>query len=97
MSMMCRPKWPFLLMCVFHDVRHVEFRGLTGSQRTLGKWGVTHRFTANLTYVHRQKDTFIDCGFHINLRLYRVSSIGSSTYDEGVASHPYEISVMPPV
>ena len=36
MSMMCRPKWPFLLMCVFHDVRHVEFRGLTGSQRTLG-------------------------------------------------------------
>ena len=21
-------------MCVFHDVRHVEFRGLTGSQRT---------------------------------------------------------------
>ena len=29
MSMMCRPKWPFLLMWVFHDVRHVEFRGLT--------------------------------------------------------------------
>ena len=41
MSMMCRPKWPFLLMCVFHDVRHVEFRGLTGSQRTSGFWGVT--------------------------------------------------------
>ena len=34
MSMMCRPKWPVLLMCVFHDVRHVDFRGLTGSQRT---------------------------------------------------------------
>ena len=34
--MMCWPKWPFLLMCVFHDVRHVEFRGLTGSQRTPG-------------------------------------------------------------
>ena len=41
MSTMCRPKRPFLLMCVFHDVRHVEFRRLTGSQRTLGFWGVT--------------------------------------------------------
>ena len=41
MSMMCRPKWPFLLMCVFHDVRHVDFRGLTGSQRTPRVWGVT--------------------------------------------------------
>ena len=30
-----------LLMCVFHDVRHVEFRGLTGSQRTPRVWGVT--------------------------------------------------------
>ena len=39
--MMCRPKWPFLLMWVFHDVRHVEFHGLTGSQRTPGFWGVT--------------------------------------------------------
>ena len=28
-------------MCVFHDVRPVEFRGLTGSQRTPGVWGVT--------------------------------------------------------
>ena len=41
MSMMCRPKWSVLLMCVFHDVRHVEFHGLTGSQRTPGFWGVT--------------------------------------------------------
>ena len=41
MSMMCRPKWPFLFMCVFHDVRHVEFRGLMGSQRTPGFWVVT--------------------------------------------------------
>ena len=41
MSMMCRPKWPFLLMYVFHDVRHIEFRGLTGSQRTPQFWGVT--------------------------------------------------------
>ena len=41
MSMMCRPKWPFLLMCVFHDVRNVEFRELTGSQQTPGFWGVT--------------------------------------------------------
>ena len=42
MSMMCRPKWPFLLMCVFHDVRHVEFRGLTGSQRTPLGFGESH-------------------------------------------------------
>ena len=41
MSMMCRLKWPFLLMYVFHDVRHVEFRGLTGSQRTPRVLGVT--------------------------------------------------------
>ena len=41
MSMMCRPKWPFLFMCVFLDVRHVEFRGLRGSQRIPGFWGVT--------------------------------------------------------
>ena len=24
-----------------HDMRHVDFRGLTGSQRTPGFWGVT--------------------------------------------------------
>ena len=41
MSMMCRPKWPFLLMCMFHDVRHVEFRELMGSQWTPRVWGVT--------------------------------------------------------
>ena len=41
MSMTCRPKWPFLLMCMFHDVRHVEFHGLTGSQGTPG-FGASH-------------------------------------------------------
>ena len=41
MTMMCRPKWPFLLMCVFHDMRRVEFRGLTSSQRTPRVWGIT--------------------------------------------------------
>ena len=41
MSMMCRPKWPFLHMYKSHDMRHVEFRGLMGSQRTPGFWGVT--------------------------------------------------------
>ena len=41
MSMMCRPKWPFLFMCVFYDVRHVEFLGLMGSQWNLGFWVVT--------------------------------------------------------
>ena len=34
MSMMRRPKWPFLHMYGSHDMRHVDFRGLTGSQRT---------------------------------------------------------------
>ena len=41
MSMMCRPKWPFLHMYGSHDMRHVKFHGLTGSQRTPGFWGVT--------------------------------------------------------
>ena len=41
MSMMCRPKWPFLHMYGSHDMRHVDFRGLTGSQRTPRVWGVT--------------------------------------------------------
>ena len=40
MSMMCRPKWPFLHMYGSHDMRHVDFRGLTGSQRTPRVWGV---------------------------------------------------------
>ena len=41
MSMMCRPKWPFLHVYGSHDMRHVDFRGLTGCQRTPGFWGVT--------------------------------------------------------
>ena len=41
MSRMCRPKWPYLLMYGSHNMRHVEFRGLTGSQRTPRDWGVT--------------------------------------------------------
>ena len=41
MSMMCRPKWPFLHMYGSHDMRHVDFRGLTGSQRTPRVWDVT--------------------------------------------------------
>ena len=41
MNMMCRPKWPFLHMYGSHDIRHVGFRGLTGSQRTPRIWGVT--------------------------------------------------------
>ena len=34
MSMMCRPKWPFLHMYGSHDMRLVDFHRLTGSQRT---------------------------------------------------------------
>ena len=38
--MLCRPKWPFFHMYWSHDTRHVDFRGLTGSQRTPRVWGV---------------------------------------------------------
>ena len=41
MSMMCRLKWPFLHMYESHDIKHVDFRGLTGSQQTSRVWGVT--------------------------------------------------------
>ena len=41
MSMMCRPKWPFLHMYGSHDLRLVDFRGLTGNQRTTRVWGIT--------------------------------------------------------
>ena len=49
MSMMCRPKLPFLHMYGSHDMKLVDFRGLTGSQRTPRVWGVT-------TWVPRKKD-----------------------------------------
>ena len=38
------PKWPFLHMYGSHDMRHVDFRGLTGSQRTPRDRGVTEQF-----------------------------------------------------
>ena len=41
MSMMCRPKWPFLNLYGSHEMRFVDFRGLSGSQWTPGFWGVT--------------------------------------------------------
>ena len=44
MSRMCRPKWPFLHVHGSHDMRLVDFRGLTGSQQTPRIWGVTHCF-----------------------------------------------------
>ena len=36
-----RPYWAVLHMYVPHEVRHIEFCGLTGSQRTPWFWGVT--------------------------------------------------------
>ena len=41
MRMMCRPKWLFLHVYGSHDMRLVDFRGLTGSQWTPQDWGVT--------------------------------------------------------
>ena len=35
------PHVAILLMCVSRNTRHIDFRRLTGSQRTPGKWGVT--------------------------------------------------------
>ena len=41
LSWMCRPKWLFLHMYGSHDMRHVDFRRLTGSQRTPRVQGIT--------------------------------------------------------
>ena len=35
------PHVAILLICVSHNTRRVDFRGLTGSQRTPRVWGVT--------------------------------------------------------
>ena len=35
------PHVAILLMCVSRNMRHIDFRRLTSSQRTPGKWGVT--------------------------------------------------------
>ena len=35
------PHVAILLMCVSRNTRHVDFHGLTGSQRTPRVWGVT--------------------------------------------------------
>ena len=35
------PHVAILLMCVSRNTRHIDFRRLTGSQRTPGFWGVT--------------------------------------------------------
>ena len=65
---MCRPKWPFLHRYGSHDVRHVEFRGLTGSQQTPRVWGVT-------IGLHRKE---IGALVNINLLDTRNNSIGQA-------------------
>ena len=58
MSMMCRPKWPFLHMYGSHDMRLVDFRGLTGSQRTPQVWGATEiEFKQLLTLMENERPT----------------------------------------
>ena len=37
--MMCRPMWPFLLMCVSHDMRHTGFSQVDGGQQDPQKMG----------------------------------------------------------
>ena len=66
MCMVCRPKWPFLHMYGSHDVRHVDFRGLTGSQRTPGFWGVTAKLRS---YIMHLKETVARTG------VYRVNAL----------------------
>ena len=56
MTMMCRPKLPFLHMYGSHDMRLVDFRGLTGSQRTPRVWGVTEiEFKQLLTLMENER------------------------------------------
>ena len=53
MSRMCRPKWPYLHMYGSHNMRHLDFRGLTSSQLTPRFWGVTNHRA--LKYLSTQK------------------------------------------
>ena len=46
--MMCTPKWPFLHVYGSHDLRLVDFRGLTGSQRTPGFGASQHGIRAKV-------------------------------------------------
>ena len=55
MRMMCRPKWSLIPMYGSHDVRHVDFRGLTMVNETLRFWGVTMR----LVFIILKKIIFI--------------------------------------
>ena len=41
-----------------HDVRHVDFRGLTGSQRTPRVWGVTQRTEKIFKAIYYARKTF---------------------------------------
>ena len=40
------PHVAILLMCVSRNTRHIDFRRLTGSQRTPGKWGITNQMAS---------------------------------------------------
>ena len=71
MSMMCRPKWPFLHMYGSHDMRHVDFRGLTGSQRTPRVWGVTSAGSAEVNSMTKSVKT---CPFIAVFGLYLMSN-----------------------
>ena len=45
------PHVAILLMCVSRNTRRVDFRGLTGSQRTPWIWGVTRSASLKLNVI----------------------------------------------
>ena len=83
MSMMFRPKWPFLHMYGSHGMRHVDFRRLTGSQRIPRFWGVTLRITMNNYFISynslliikilklKKELNIINCSMTLKLRYQR--------------------------
>ena len=97
MSMMCRPKWPFLHMCVFHDVRHVEFRGLTGSQRTPRVWGVTYPIPNKKDLIQRIYNATIFSKFDMKSGFWQIQIEPKDRYKTAftVLYGHYEWNVMP--
>ena len=87
------PHVAILLMCVSRNTRRVDFRGLTGSQRTPRVWGVTrdvhfieNKFRHDSTYELEPTQTQIrdnlGMNFSSNLGLSLNSNVGSTSIDK---------------
>ena len=75
------PKWPFLLMYMSHDMRHI-FRRLTGGQRDTPGLG-RHRFLYKSTRTNR---IIIITLFQQVFRLIKYWKVVTSTTGEYVSS-----------